>query len=196
MEKTYMNKTYGYARISSATQNLDGQVKALIDAGVQESDIITETVTGNFNKTHLKDRALYKDCLRHIRSGDTLVIYSLDRLGRTMIEVCTIVDELTKQGVLLISIKENIDTTNPMGRAMAQMVAIFAEMERERIRERVNTGLAAARARGRVGGRPAKLTQRQQEQVKTLYASKEHTLSSICEQFNISKPTLYKIVKS
>lgn len=135
----------GYARVSTKNQNLDLQIDALKKAGCDK--IFFE------KKSAVKERAEFQRCLEYLRDGDTLVVWKLDRLGRTMKQLINLIEDLKERGIGLYIVSESIDTSTKMGNMMFTLASMFAEMERELIRERTNVGLAAARKRGRVGGR-------------------------------------------
>lgn len=140
----------GYARVSTADQNLEGQLDALNEAGVKTRNIYAEKITG---KT--KDRPQLRECLDNLESGDVLVVAKLDRLGRSMIDLVSIVQEIEAKGAQFRALdKANMDTTTPDGKLVFGIFATLAEYERELIVARTNVGLEAARQRGRVGGRP------------------------------------------
>lgn len=140
----------GYARVSTADQNLDGQLDALKDAGVKTRNIYQEKITG---KT--KDRPELRRCLDELEPGDVLIVAKLDRLGRSMIDLVGIVQEIESKGAQFRALdKANMDTTTPDGKLIFGIFATLAEYERELIVARTNVGLEAARQRGRVGGRP------------------------------------------
>ena len=140
----------GYARVSTAEQNLDGQLDALKEAGVKARNIYQEKITG---KT--KDRPELQRCLEDLEEGDVLVVAKLDRLGRSMIDLVSIVREIEGKGAQFKALdKANMDTTTPDGKLVFGIFATLAEYERELIVARTNIGLEAARQRGRVGGRP------------------------------------------
>ena len=137
----------GYARISSASQNLDGQTDALTAAGCEK--IFADTASGK-----LTERPELTLCLGYLRAGDTLVVWRLDRLGRSLRHLVETVNALADRGVAFASLHEGIDTTTSTGRLVFHIFAALAEFERELIAERAAVGRAAARARGRLGGRP------------------------------------------
>ena len=136
----------GYARVSTTAQNLDMQIEALNKAGCEK--IYTEKESG------VKERPVLKELLSFIRQGDTLVVYKLDRLGRSVRELLAMVDDLREKGISLIALQDNIDATTPAGKMMMQMMAILAEYERNLIIERCQTGRKVAMAAGKKMGRP------------------------------------------
>lgn len=176
----------GYARVSTLDQNLDMQTDALHLAGCER--IYTEKMSGkNDNRPELQR------CLEALRKGDTLVVYKLDRLGRSTFKLLELTSELEKAGIEFESIQDKIDTSSPIGKAMFRMLAVLAEMERDIIVERTQAGLKAARARGRVGGRPPK-PKKDIERALKLYDSKEFSVPEIVEMTGVSKPTLYRSI--
>jgi DNA invertase Pin-like site-specific DNA recombinase len=130
-----------------------------------------------------------------LRKGDTLVIWRLDRLGRSLKDLLELMSFLENRGVQLISICESIDTSTPTGKLVFHIFASIAEFERSLIIERTMAGLAVARARGRLGGRPRKLSNDKSQLAQDLYNGKKHSIMQICEILGISKPTLYKYLK-
>lgn len=181
----------GYARISTADQNLSLQVDALIKAGCEEENIYKDIASGSRS-----DRPELTKMLAFLRHGDTVVIWKLDRLGRNLSHLIELANEFKAKGIELKSLHENIDTSTAMGRMYFHMCGMFAEFEREMIRERTNAGLAAARARGRIGGRRRALSARQIEMGKTLAADKSRPIKEICDALKCSSATYYRYVHS
>ena len=181
----------GYARVSTKDQNLDLQVDALKSVGSVK--IYKEIISGA-----RPERPVLDELLRNIRSGDVLVIWKLDRLGRSLKHLVDLVNGLINEGVDLQSINDPIDTTTTHGRLSFNLFASLAEFERDIIRERTQAGLAAARARGRNGGRPKGLPKKAEP---TAYAAealyREGTLSvqQIADRLSISKSTLYSYLR-
>lgn len=178
----------GYARVSTKDQSLDMQIDALKKAGCER--IYQEKVSGAKD-----DREQLNLALQMLRKGDKFVVYKLDRLARSTLKLLKVAEQLEKQGVELISIQDNIDTTTPTGKAMFRMLSVLAELERDMIRERTMAGLAAARARGRKGGRPRKNTKKVQQAIK-MYNTKQFTIAEIEEATGISSSTLYRYLQS
>lgn len=176
----------GYARVSTADQRLDLQLDALQGAGCER--VYSEKQTG----ATTQGRNELEACLKALRAGDVMVVWKLDRLGRNLAEIATLMADLEKQGVALQSLTDNIDTSGPMGKAFAHLALVFAELERDRIRERTKAGLAAARARGRKGGRPAALTAEQISQIQILMRDPQVSPGQIAKQYGISRSTLYR----
>ncbi|GEN35942.1 recombinase family protein [Aneurinibacillus danicus] len=177
----------GYARVSTLDQNLDMQIDALRAAGCER--IYEEKMSGKKD-----DRPELQRCLDALREGDTLVVYKLDRLGRSTFKLLELTQEFEKRGIEFVSLRDNIDTSTAIGKAMFRMLAVLAEMERDIIAERTTAGLQAARARGRLGGRP-KADKRKVATALALYDAKEMSISEILEETGISKATLYRAIK-
>lgn len=179
----------GYARISTQEQTLDLQLDALRQAGCER--LYTDTASGA--KT---EREGLKDALDHLRVGDTLIVWRLDRLGRTLKQLIELINDFNSQGIGFKSLQENIDTTTSGGKLVFHIFGALAEFERDIIRERTHAGLQAARSRGRVGGRPKALSPKKAALAKSLYDSREHSIKDICETLGISRATLYKYLGS
>lgn len=177
----------GYARVSTQDQTPHLQEDALRKAGC--SHIFSDTVSG----AKFERQGLTK-ALEHLREGDTLVVWKLDRLGRSLKELIDIVTQLHSRNIGFKSITENIDTTSPSGKLIFHIFASLAEFERDIIRERTNAGLQAARARGRLGGRPKSLDTKKQAIAQELYNNKSNSIDDICNTLNISRATLYKYI--
>ncbi|MEO1651929.1 MAG: recombinase family protein [Bacteroidota bacterium] len=178
----------GYARVSTSEQSHDLQIDALHKAGCEK--IYAETASGA--KTSRPD---LDALLEFIREGDTLVVWKLDRLGRSMSHLLSVVEALHQRGVGFICLAQNIDTTTPTGKLIFHIFGALAEFEKGLIQERTKAGLKAARARGRMGGRPSKLNKKKIEMMRTLYESKELSVKDICAQFKISTTTFYRHIK-
>jgi len=174
----------GYARVSTVDQNLALQRDALTEAGCAK--IFTEQMSGA-----VTDRPALHDALEFARSGDTLIVWKLDRLARSMKQLIETVETLRLRGIGFRSLTEALDTTTAQGRLVFHMFGALAEFERALIRERTQAGLAAARARGRKGGRPKLLDPEKRRHVVALYNDKQHSIAEICRIMGISKPTLY-----
>lgn len=181
-----MNQRIGYARVSTDDQNLDLQRDALRLAGV--GSIYEEAASG-------KDAARQEldHCLKALRAGDTLVVWRLDRLGRSLPDLVRIVAGLEEMGVGFESITEKIETTSAAGKLVFHVFAALAEFERNLIRERTRAGLVAARARGRAGGRKPKLDARQIKEIKRLMSDPTIPVSQIAERYKVSRTTIYKV---
>jgi DNA invertase Pin-like site-specific DNA recombinase len=181
----------GYARVSTRDQNCDLQVDALRAAGCEK--IYSEAVSGA-----RADRPVLDELLRNIRSGDVLVIWKLDRLGRSLRHLVEMVGTLMEKGVGLQSLHDPVDTTTPHGRLTFNLFASLAEFERDLIRERTQAGLTAARARGRNGGRPKGILPQAEATamaVETLYREGKLTTRQIASKLSISKSTLYAYLR-
>lgn len=174
----------GYARVSTEDQNLDLQTDALKSAGCEQlfSDKLGGTVANREGLTQ---------ALTYARPGDTLVVWKLDRLGRTVKGLIEFVDRLKERGVQFRSLTDGIDTSTTAGRFFFHVMAALAQMERELIRERTNAGLAAARARGRLGGRKPKLDASKLESARTLLAAKVE-VGVVAKNLGVSRTTLYR----
>jgi DNA invertase Pin-like site-specific DNA recombinase len=179
----------GYARVSTDDQNLDLQCDALQKAGCEQ--IFTDRVSGT-----KATRPGLEDALSHLRQGDTLVVWRLDRLGRSLRHLIDTVTDLQTRGIGFQSITEFINTTTSGGKLVFHIFGALAEFEREIIRERTNAGLQAARARGRNGGRPKKLTPKQIQMLQHLAADKKHTVAEICQTLGIGRTAFYRYVKA
>jgi len=174
----------GYARVSTQEQSLDMQLDALKKAGCDK--IFTEKESGTKD-----DRQELKNCLQYLRKGDVLIVYKLDRLGRSTKKLLEITDQLEEDGIQFISINDKMDTTTAIGKAMFRMLAVLSEMERDLIVERTKAGLEAARARGRKGGRP-KMDKKVLDKAIRLYNSKEYTVKEITDMTGVSKAKIYQ----
>ena len=178
----------GYARISTLEQNLDLQIDALKKAGCEK--IITDEISGS-----VADRPGLEKLKAVLRKDDTLVVWRLDRLGRTLKHLIEWINELDEQNIGFKSLQESIDTTSSSGKLVFHIFGALSEFERNLIRERTRAGIEAARSRGRQGGRPRKLNKDKRQLAIDLYKGKKHSLRQICEMTGISKPTLYKYVR-
>ncbi len=177
----------GYARVSTHEQNLDLQLDALKAVGC--SKIFTDKIS-----TLKEERKGLQEALDYVRPGDVLVVWKLDRLGRTLKQLIELVALLNKKGIGFKSLKETIDTTTSTGKLVFHIFAALAEFERDIIHERTRAGLDAARARGRSGGAPKSLSPQQVQALKKLYESKTMPVSQICSMFHIGRTTLYRYV--
>lgn len=175
----------GYARVSTSEQKLDLQLDALRAAGVRERFMFTDTASGM-----RADRPGLEMALRTMRGGDVLIVWRLDRLARSAAELLKIAAELKERGVALRSLTEELDTASAVGQLMFTMFAAMAEFERNLTRERTLAGLASARAKGRRGGRKAKLTKRQLVAARAMLA--ELTADEVAVQLGVHRSTLYR----
>ncbi len=176
----------GYARVSTAEENPDHQIDALLRAGVARDDIHVDHASGA-----KASRPKLDLILRVLRDGDVLVVTRLDRLGRSVLHLVTLGAQLRERGVGLKVLEQGIDTATAEGRAMFGMLSVLAELQRELIVANTRDGLAAARARGRRGGRPAKLSPDQVALAQRLYDAGEHTVAQIAGMFTVPRSTIY-----
>jgi len=174
----------GYARVSTDDQNLDLQRDALTQDGCHK--IYEDRESGA-----KAERPGLITTLEVLREGDTLVVWRLDRLGRTLKDLIALAEKLESRRIGFKSLKENIDTTTSGGKLVFHLFGALAEFERNLIRERTQAGLTAARARGRLGGRPKALDPATRQLAIRLYRERQHSIDDICKMMRISKPTLY-----
>jgi DNA invertase Pin-like site-specific DNA recombinase len=182
----------GYARVSTVDQTLALQQDALTKAGCEK--IFTDTLSGS-----VADRPGLAEALNFARSGDTLVVWRLDRLGRNLRHLIDTVNTLKEQGIQFRSLQEHVYTSNSGGKLVFHLFGMLAEFERDLIRERTQAGLTAARARGRVGGRPrakALDTPEKRQMAKALHADKRNSISDICRMLGVSRTTFYRYLKA
>jgi len=177
----------GYARVSTLDQNLDLQKDALKKAGCEK--IYTEKISGA-----KADRVQLQNALEFMRKGDTLVVWKLDRLGRSLKQLVETINLLHERGIGFCSLQENIDTTTSAGKLVFHIFAALAEFERDVIRERTRAGLQAARARGRKGGRKRAMDDKKINMAKNLLNDPKNSIDDICKMLKVSKPTLYRYV--
>jgi len=177
----------GYARVSTLDQTLALQQDALTAAGCEQlyTDIVSGSVTTRPGLTQ---------ALSHLRAGDTLVVWRLDRLGRSLPHLIETVRRLQEQGVGFRSLQEQIDTTTSGGKLVFHVFGALAEFERDLIRERTHAGLQAARVRGRLFGRPKVLSPQQVKQLQSLAKDEGNTVGEICQTLGISRSTYYRYV--
>jgi DNA invertase Pin-like site-specific DNA recombinase len=178
----------GYARVSTYDQTLNLQQDALTKAGC--SKIFTDTASGA-----KAERKGLEEAFSYIRAGDTLVVWRLDRLGRSLRDLIATMTSLEERRIGFKSLTENIDTTTSGGKLIFHIFGALAEFERNLIRERTQAGLTAAHARGKKGGRPRALTARQLGIAQDLY-EKRHPIADICRTLKISRATLYRSLKT
>lgn len=183
-----MAHALAYARVSTGDQDARLQHDALTAAGCYR--IFTDTASGA-----LQSRPQLDQLMDQLRPGDTLVVWRLDRLGRSIRHLIDQLSELQARGIEFRSLQENIDTSSPGGRLVFHIFASSAEFERDLIRERTNAGLAAARARGRTGGRPPRLTPYQVATAKKLYEQQDMTVAQIGEVLGVSRSTIYRALR-
>jgi DNA invertase Pin-like site-specific DNA recombinase len=177
----------GYARVSTGEQNLDSQIDALQQAGCEE--VYKDEMSGV-----KAERPGLKQALGYLRKGDTLVVWRLDRLGRSLKDLIQRVEELQERGIHFRSLHENIDTTSPGGKFQFHVFSALAEFERDIIRERTMAGLRAARARGRLGGRPKQMTAGKIKMAAQLMQDRNASVTEICRTLGVSRTTLYRYV--
>jgi len=180
----------GYARVSTSDQNLDLQVSALKGAGCDR--IYTE------KKSAMKQRPILEEVLSYLREGDKLIIWKLDRLGRSLRHLLEIIEILKEREIILISLSDSLDSSTPTGKFFLQISGAFAEFERNLIVERTKAGLVAARERGSVLGRRKGLSEQAQNIATAsakLYESQSMNVVDICKLFNISTATFYRYLK-
>ncbi|MFD5600817.1 recombinase family protein [Leucobacter sp. NPDC058333] len=175
----------GYARVSTREQNSDSQTDALELAGCDK--IFVDHASGTLAK-----RPALTEALGYLREGDTVVVTKLDRLGRSVRNLKEISDELQQRGIGLKALSQGIDTTTPGGRLFFHMLAAIAEFEHDLIVERTQDGLAAARARGRKGGRRPKMTPNKITQARAMYETGDYTVQEIADTFGVARPTIYR----
>ena len=179
----------GYARVSTGEQTLDLQLDALAKAGCGR--VFEETASGA-----KADRVVLAELLAYLRAGDTLVVWRLDRLGRSLGHLIATVAELAERGVGFRSLTERIDTTTSGGKLVFHVFGALAEFERDLVKERTHAGLAAARARGRLGGRPKKLGDPKKLALAlALYDGGQADIATICQTLGVSRATLYRALK-
>ncbi|WP_313387655.1 recombinase family protein [Achromobacter aegrifaciens] len=182
-----MNQRIGYARVSTDDQHLDQQRDALQQA---RCGAIYEEAASGKNAA----RPELGQCLKALRAGDTLVVWRLDRLGRSLPDLVHIVTDLEQRGVGFESLTEKIETGSAAGKLIFHVFAALAEFERGLIRERTQAGLAAARARGRSGGRKPKLGEKDVREIKALLNSPDIKVADVARRYGVSRTTLYKYV--
>ncbi|NQU35614.1 MAG: recombinase family protein [Bacteroidetes bacterium] len=178
----------GYVRISTTDQNLDLQLDSLKQVGCEK--IYEDQASGA--KT---DRDGLNGALDLLRKGDTIVVWRLDRLGRSLKHLIEVMNQINDIGCYFKSVQENIDTSSPGGKLIFHVFGALAEFERDIIRERTKAGLAAAKARGRIGGRPRKMDKKKIGYARTLMDDPKNTVDDVCEILGVSRATLYRYLK-
>ena len=178
----------GYIRTSKKDQNPELQRRELEAFGCEK--IYAEAIS-----SREEDRPELRAALDYCRSGDRLVVWKLDRLGRSLRELIDLVNELAEWGVEFVSLRENIDTTTPGGKLVFHVFASVAEFERDLIRERTMAGLEAARARGRKGGRRRLIDDKQVAMAQRMMSDREAVPAEVAAVFGVSKPTLYRYLR-
>lgn len=184
-----MGRLIGYARVSTTNQELDLQIDSLLDAGCEKQNIFTDTISGAKSERPGLDR-----CLDTLVADDTLVVWRLDRLGRSMSHLVNLIEDLIKKDIGFKSVQDGaIDTTTASGELMFNIFSALAQFERRLIQERTKAGLAAARARGRLGGRPKKsLHDPKVRMAKELHNNQSLSIDEICATLKISRSTFYR----
>ena len=180
-----MGHLLGYARVSTTDQQPHLQVDALQRAGCYR--VFTETASGVRS-----DRPTLEQVLDQLRPGDTLVVWKLDRLGRSLRHLVDTVTALAERGIRFRSLQESIDTTTPGGKLVFHVFAALAEFERDLVRERTAAGLAAARARGRRSGRPSVMTAHKLQAAQQMYRSEQYTVAEIASTLGVSRASIYR----
>jgi DNA invertase Pin-like site-specific DNA recombinase len=180
----------GYIRVSTESQNLDLQKDELINFGCDK--IFEDKISGSLSKAQ---RSGLKSAIEYARTGDVLVVWKLDRLGRNIKDLIEIINELNVKGVGFKTITGDIDTTTASGKLIFHIFAALSEFERELIRERTNAGLKSARARGRVGGRPSKINADKIRMAKQLHADTNSKIADILKALDVKKGVFYKMLK-
>lgn len=179
----------GYERVSTDKQQIDRQHDQLTEAGCEK--IFTDVGQSGRKAS----RPEFDKCLAYLRAGDSLVVTELSRLGRSTKHLLTLAEELKERGIELVILNLGLDTSTPSGQMVFTVLCAVAQMEADITLERTMDGLKAARARGRTGGRKAKLSDAQAAQVRKLYAAREMTVQEIGEQYGVSRDTIYAYVK-
>jgi DNA invertase Pin-like site-specific DNA recombinase len=179
----------GYARVSTEDQSLDLQMDALLKAGCEK--LFHDVASGAKS-----ERKGLDDTLAYARKGDVLVVWKLDRLGRSLQHLIETITGLQDRGIGFRSLQENIDTTTAGGKLVFHLFGALAEFERELIRERTNAGLKAARARGRFGGRKPAMDEKKIAKARALMADRTIQIADICATLNVSRSTLYKYLRA
>ena len=184
-----MGQKIGYARVSTSDQDLDMQIDALIKKGCDRSLIFTDQASGSKSF-----RPGLEQCLENLKPGDTLIVWRLDRLGRSMSHLINLIESLVEKKIGFKSIQDGaIDTTTASGELVFNMFSALAQFERRLIQERTNAGLAAARARGRKGGRPQiGINNPKVQMAKQMHQNNSLPVDSICESLAISRATFYR----
>ena len=178
----------GYARVSTQDQNLEPQLDALKKAGCEQ--IFEEKITGT-----QRERPELNNCLRMLRKDDVLVVWKLDRLARSLKDLVVIISDLDQRGIGFFSITESIDTTSPSGRLIFHIFGALAEFEHSLIRERTIAGLAAARARGRKGGRKPAMSNSDIQKAIAMLKDPMITKTEVAKHFGVSRLTLNKSIE-
>lgn len=184
----YSIMNIGYARVSKDSQDLALQIDALKSYGCER--IFTDQISGIKN-----ERPGLQEALNFVRQGDAIVIWRLDRLGRSLSDLISLVENFNTAGIELISLTEQLSTKNSSGKLIFHLFGALAEFERNLIKERTLAGLKAARARGRIGGRPLKLTEQDKIEIQALASSGNITIQQIAHRYGVSRATIYNTLK-
>ena len=190
MTATAKAQVIGYARVSTGHQSLDAQIDALLKAGVPDDRIYSDKLSGAGLRS---ERPGFMDLIGYVRSGDTVVVVGIDRLGRSAAEVMLTIKELWDKGIAIRSLREGIDTSNATGRMIAGVLASLAELELELSRERKAASRAARKARGMPTGRPKALDAKQAALVHRMRAAGE-PVPTIAETLKVSRATVYRVL--
>jgi DNA invertase Pin-like site-specific DNA recombinase len=185
--KTEQGMLVGYARVSTEEQNLSLQLDELRRAGCEK--IFTDEMSGA-----KRERPGLSEALAYMRAGDTLVVWRLDRLGRSLKDLIQRIEELQQRQIGFRSLHESIDTTSPGGKFQFHVFSALAEFERDLIRERTMAGLRAARARGKLGGRPKGMTPEKVRMAARLMKDPDVSVKEVCQTLGVSRTTLYRYV--
>ena len=178
----------GYSRVSTNDQSLNSQIDKLKEFGCEK--IFTDVISGGKS-----ERKGLKEMLAYLRENDTVVVFRLDRLGRSLKDLIDIMNLFKNKNIHFKSISENIDTATPTGKLIFHITGAFAEFERNIIRERTKAGIESARARGRKGGRPTKMTEERIKMAKILHNDKSLSINDILKQMNIKRGLFYRMLK-
>src|ERR1700730_240194 len=178
----------GYARVSTDNQHTENQIAMLKKAGCKR--IFEETASGG-----RWERPKLQDCLKHLREGDVLIVWKLDRLSRSLSDLLRILEKVDEAGASFKSLTEQLDTTGACGRLMMNMLGAFNQFEREIIKERTKLGLERARANGRIGGGRYKLSSVQQAEAIKMIRAGEKSQAEIAELFNVDRSTISRMMK-
>jgi DNA invertase Pin-like site-specific DNA recombinase len=179
----------GYARVSRRHEDLFLQIDALKEAGIPEENLFIEQVAGNILRS---ERPQLERCLETLKTGDTLIVWRFDRLGRSLKDLIYIVQKLQNRGITFVALTEKVDTSSQIGSFFFEMINAFSQFEHNLISERTKEGYESAKRRGISGGRKNKLTPAQEKLLQTMYGEKKCSLLEIQEHFGITKPTIYR----
>ena len=182
---------YGYMRISTGDRTVDVQRDALVSAGIPEENIYSDTITGS---TRISRRPEFEKLRERLRQGDILVVWKMDRLGRSILDLITTVFDLLDRDVTVRSITDAVDSSTPQGRALFGILDTIADLERENVRERVRAGMRAARQRGTHCGRPRMANREMAEAIRE-HLRRDASVRDIAQQLNISVSLIYKVLR-